>query len=175
MRILKSMITMILLLTIFLNSSPHSQVNTIKSNAYAIKTNQIVGAPGMYFNGVATIEVINLFSKYSKLSEIVEVGAKLITNIETLVIYKDRIITNTVNIADKSFELFKNRAKRQHNTTFIVDGISLLLGIVGGILIPNTVQFVSYTGMILAGGGFITFSINHLIVLFKRFKKFRFI
>ncbi len=151
--------------------SPHEELQNIKSNSIRIATNQIVEAPGMYLNEAGTIEAVNVFLKYGKLANVVDSGSSLITNIDTIIEYKDRIITNTIRIYDTSIDLFKLKLKQERKRTLIVDSICFAVGILGGVCIINDLEPIRYAGIALVGAGGIAMATHHIVIRFGRVKK----
>jgi hypothetical protein len=127
----------------------------------------------MYLNEQGTISAVHVFNKYGKLKTIVTRGARLITNTEQIIVYKDKYITNTVDLGDTRFKLFQNAVKRERNITLAIDGVCIALAVVGGILIPNDKEQVGYVGMGVVGAAGLTFGINHLIVRLKKYRKLK--
>ena len=156
------------LLTIFLKAE---NIEIIKSNSYPVSNGFIIPAPGIYLNELASITAINIFLKYEKLKKAVNIGSKLITNLETKIIYKDRYYTNTIKLNDNTFALYENRIKKSRNQMFIVNLFAVGFGILGGILIPNENKTLSSMGLALTGSAAVTIPISYLIVRFKKYKR----
>ncbi len=168
---MKRLMISILPLILFLMGSPHEEIQNIKTNSIRITTNQWVDAPGLYLNEVGTIEAVNVFLKYGKLANVVDLGSSLITNTETIIKYKDRIITNTINIYDTSIDLFKLKLKQERKRTLIVDSICFAVGILGGVCIINDLEPIRYAGIALVGAGGIAMATHHIVIRFGRVKK----
>lgn len=152
-----------------MNFTAANIIKIIKSNSYPVSSNYIIPGPGLYFNQIAAIEAINVFVKYEALTEALKIGSSLITNLETKIVYQEKILTNTIKISDNSLKLYQVKMKRNINRSFIVSMTAVGVGIFGGVLAVNDNRALSYTGFSMIGAAGLTIPIFYLIVRFKKY------